>query len=71
MTWLWDGSNQNGDDESDVDDGKSNSTSNNTNSKPAERLEDVPVDDEKGGFDKEIRNHTKPFAQKDQLKEKV
>lgn len=71
MTWLWGGPDQTSDDECDVDDGKGKSTSNDTNSQPAGRLEDVPIDDEKGGFDEEIGNVTEPVTQKAQLKGKI
>lgn len=66
-TWWWSGSDQTSDNEGSIDDDKSNSSPDNTKSQPAERFEDIPVEDEEGEFDEDVRNVTEPVRKKAQL----
>lgn len=59
-TWWWSASDQTSDNEGSVDDNKSNGTPDDTKSQPAERFEDIPVEDEEGKFDEDVRNVTEP-----------
>lgn len=63
----WSGSDQTSDDEGSIDDDQCNSTPDNTKSQPAKRFEDVPVEDEEGEFDEDVRNVTEPVRKKAQL----